>query len=163
MADEQEPLQPTSGRAMREMREQGMVLPFPSGNYYRVRSVGAARLLRRGKLPNVLLPFVTDAIYNGMDEDKLDKFRTLQEKQESALEFLESLRIVCEEMFMEPRIVADPQADDEIAIDDLVIIDQWIAFERAFGVVRAYMPFRAEPEPDVAVVAKLENVPQASQ
>lgn len=160
MSDE---IKPTSGRAMREMREAGMVLPFPSGNYYRVRSVGAPRLLRRGKLPNVLLSFVTDAIWNGMDEEKLDKFRTLQEREELGLEFLDSLRIVCEEMFMEPRIVENPQADDEISIEDLAIIDQWVAFERAFGLVREYLPFRPEPATDVAVVAQLEDVPQASQ
>lgn len=165
MADEQEAssLTPTSGKAMREMREQGMVLPFPSGNYYRIRVLGAAHLLRRGNLPNILLSFVVDAIYTSVNEEKLDAFRKLQDKAETALEFLESLRIVCEEMFLEPRVVADPQADDEVSIADVMLIDQWTAFERAFGLVRELLPFRDQSQADVGSVPVAQDVPQTAK
>ena len=111
-----EELKPTTGAAMREMREQGVLQLFPSGNMYQVRTVGPAPLLRRGSLPNILLNFVVDAIYNGMNQEKLDGFMALQEKAESALGFLESLRIVCEEVFVSPKIVSDPTADDEVSM-----------------------------------------------
>lgn len=152
----------TLGKQIRAMREEGVVLPFPSGNVYRVRTVGAAALLRRGNLPNVLTSFVIDAIYSGMTADKLDSFMGLKEKQEHALEFLESLRVCCEEVFLEPRIVDNPTEDNEISIDDIPLIDQSWAFDLAFGFARELRPFRPQQEADVGRVAELENVPQAT-
>lgn len=156
-------LRPTSGKAMRAMREQGVVLLFPSGNYYRVRTLGAANLLRLGNLPNPLLAFAIDALYNGITEEKVDNFLALREKEEMALEFLESLRVICEAMFMEPRIVENPQADDEVTIEDVEPIDQGWAFKLAFAPAQALRPFRLEPQADVVSVPRLEDVTQASE
>lgn len=159
MSDE---LAVTQGKAMREMREAGVVLPFPSGNNYRVRLVGAARLLRRGSLPNVLLSFAIDAIYNGVSVEKLDAFLTLQDKEENVLEFMKSLRIICEEMFMDPLVVENPTADNEVFIDDIAPIDQGWAFKLAFAPAEALRPFRAESESDVVSVPELESVSEAA-
>lgn len=148
------PLKPSSGKELRRAREQGYVLPFPSGESYRIRPATAAGLLKRGKLPNVLLSFVVDALYNGTDGKKVDEFLTLSEKEENAVEFLASLQVVCEEMFMEPRIVASPQADDELTIDDIPIVDQAFAFTQAFRAAKEVLPFRAKQEADVGGVAE---------
>lgn len=155
-------LKPTLGSQLRQMREQGIVLPFPSGNTYRVRMVGAAALLRRGNLPNILLRFVIDAIYQGVTADKIDAFFGLQEQEEHALEFLDSLRICCEETFLEPRIVDDPQGDDEASIADIPLMDQTWAFDLAFGFARELRPFRPQQEVDVGVVVSTEDLPQAA-
>lgn len=162
MADEEE-LKPTLGKQLRQMREQGVVLPFPSGNNYRVRVVGAANMLRRGNLPNVLLAFVTDAIYHGVTAQKIDTFMSLQEKEEHAKEFLDSLKICCEEVFLEPRIVEKPTKDDEISIADLHLQDQAWAFDLAFGFARELRPFRPQQEPDVVSVPSTQDVPQATE
>lgn len=162
MSEDQE-LKPTLGSTLRAMREHGVVLPFPSGNNYRVRVVGAARLLRRSNLPNVLLSFVIDAIYKGVTADKIDAFMSLQEQAQHALEFLDSLRICCEEVFLEPRIVEKPQADDEISIDDLSLVDQSWAFDLAFGFARELRPFRPEQESDVVSLPVTQDVPQATE
>jgi hypothetical protein len=153
----------TQGAKMREMREKGVVLTFPSGNVYRVRIVGAAALLLRGNLPNILLAFVIDAIYHGVDEKKFDAFLALREREESAREFIDSLRAVCETMFMEPKVVADPKADDEVSIMDLSLSDQTWAFELAFGFVRQLRPFRQEQAADVGRVPRPEDVPQEAE
>ncbi len=158
-----EELKPTSGKAMRAMREQGVILLFPSGNHYRVRTLGAANLLRRGNLPNPLLAFAIDALYNGITEEKIDNFLTLREKEEQALEFLESLRVICEEMFMEPRIVEKPQADDEVAIKDVEPIDQGWAFKLAFAPAEALRPFRLESQTDVVILPVAQDVTQAPE
>lgn len=52
----------TQGKAMRALREQGIVLTFPSGNNYRVRVPGAAGLLRRANMPNILVSYVHDVL-----------------------------------------------------------------------------------------------------
>lgn len=158
----QQELQPTLGSQMRQMREQGVVLTFPSGNRYRVRTVGAAALLRRGNLPNVLLAFVIDAIYYGVDGKKIDQFFTLQEREENAAAFVESLNVCCDLVFMEPRIVENPTADDECSIDDIPIQDRSWAFDLAFGVARELRPFRDEQEADVDSVPVAQDVPQAA-
>lgn len=159
---EVEELKPTLGSQLRQMRESGVVLPFPSGNNYRVRTVGAAALLRRGKLPNVLLTFVTDAIYQGVTAAKIDAFMSLREQEEHALEFLDSLQVCCEEVFLEPRIVENPTADDECAIADIVLADQAWAFDLAFGFARELRPFRPEQEADVGLVPVTQDIPQTA-
>jgi hypothetical protein len=54
-ASQAEQLLATSGAAMRQLREKGVVLTFPSGYSYRVCMPGAAGMLKRGNLPNPLL------------------------------------------------------------------------------------------------------------
>lgn len=155
-------LKPTLGSQLRQMRETGVVLPFPSGNNYRVRTVGAATLLRRGNLPNILRAFVADAIFHGVTATKIDAFMSLREQDDHAVEFLDSLEVCCEEVFLEPRIVKNPTAEDECAIADIMLVDQAWAFDLAFGFARELRPFRPQPEVDVGLVPIAEAVSQAA-
>jgi hypothetical protein len=152
-------LQPSSGAEMRKAREEGIVLPFPSGENYRVRPVSAARLLRRGNLPNVLTAFLIDAIYNGLSNQKIGDFLALREQADHAVAFLDSMQIICEEHFMVPRVVANPQSPDELTIDDIPIVDQGWAFDRCFRSARELRPFRPQPSSDVVSVPENEAVP----
>lgn len=149
----------TQGKAMRAHREQGIVLTFPSGNNYRVRVPGAAGLLKRGNLPNILVGYASEMLYQGDPEGKkYEAFIAPSDKSERALELLESYKAVCQEMFLEPRVVDEPQADDEIAIDDLSPIDQTWAFWLAFADAKALDNFRPQQAPDVVGVAVPQNV-----
>lgn len=153
----------TSGAKLREMREQGVVLVFPSGNYYRVRNPTAAGLLRRGNLPNVLLTFVLDAFYNGGTQEKVDQFLSLAEREEGALALIDSFRVVCEEMFMDPRIVANAEAENEATIVDVPVADQIWAFQLTFLAAEELYPFRRQPPADVVSVPEPENVSQKAE
>lgn len=159
---EPEELKPTLGSQLRQMRETGVVLPFPSGNNYRVRTVGAAALLKRGNMPNILRAFVADAIFQGVTAAKIDAFMSVKEQEEQNLEFLKSLEVCCQAVFLEPRIVENPQAEDECTIDDIVLVDQAWAFDLAFGFARELRPFRPQQESDVGLVPVVEDVPQAA-
>lgn len=162
MSDSNE-LKPTTGAERRAGREKGAVLIFPSGEKYRVRRVTAQQLLRRGKLPNVLLGFLIDAIYNGMTQEKIDNFFALRDKEESVLEWLDSLKIVCQEMWMEPRIVDDPKSDDEMTIDDVDLLDQAAAFEVVFKPAKQVLPFRPQQEAAVGGMAEVETGAPSSE
>lgn len=162
MSDSQD-LVVTSAKKLRGMRETGVAMPFPSGNVYRVRPPTVAGLLKRGDLPNVLLAFVVDAFYNGTNAAKVQAFLSVQDKRENALDLLNSFRIVCEEMWMEPKIVANPQADNEVAIDDIPAEDQLFAFQVTFLGVEAVRPFRSESERGVESISGAENVPPPPQ
>lgn len=152
----------TSGVALRQLREKGVVLTFPSGNNYRVCLPGAAGMLKRGNLPNPLLSFVVDAFYNGPSQAKWDTFLAAKEKEEDALALLASLKVVCQAMFMEPRIVDEPQADDESAIEDVPMSDQLWAFRLMFAPVEEVRPFRPQQEAAVASVAVPQDVSPAA-
>lgn len=160
MADE---LLVTSGAKMRAAREEGVVLPFPSGNYYRCKSATAAGLLRRGNLPNPLLTFTVDAFYNGTTQEKYDAFVAVSNKAESILALMDSLRVICEEMFVSPRIVAKPQDENEVSIDDVPLEDQFWAFRLTFKPVEVLYPFRPEPAADVVNVPEPQDLSQVSE
>lgn len=153
----------TLGKTMRKAREEGFLLLFPSGNHYRVRFPTAAALLKRGDLPNPLLRFVTDAYYSGVTQTKFDAFMAAQERADAALEMDASAKVICQAMFLEPRVVDEPQADDEVTIDDIPPEDQNWAFQLAFMRAQLLAPFRQEQAAVVERVPKAESVPQAGE
>lgn len=157
MAKKTEELKPTLGKAMRANREQGNVVEFPSGNFYRVRWASASALLRRGHLPNVLLSFVIDALYHGLSSQRVDDFLLLREKEEQAQEFLNSLQAVCEYMWLEPRIVDNPTTDDECHIEDVPLIDRAFAFDICFRPAKEVLPFRPESQTDVGSMEQIKD------
>lgn len=153
----------TQGKAMRQMREKGIELQFPSGNVYRVRVPGAAGLLKRGNLPNTLVSYCVDLLYMGDPEGKkYEAFIAPSDKEERAQEVLASYEAVCKEMFLEPRVVDKPEVDDEISVDDLSIGDRNWAFWLAFLEVDALKSFRKPEEPDVVSVDEPQDVPQVA-
>lgn len=162
MSDKQT-LTVTSAKQLRAAREEGTVMPFPSGNAYRVRPPTTAGLLKRGDLPNVLLSFVVDVFHNGPSSTKVQAFLSPAEKRENTLDLLNSFRVVCEEMWMEPKIVANPQGDNEVAIDDIPAEDQLFAFQLTFLGVEGLRPFRGQPSIDVESVSGDESVPPPPQ
>lgn len=156
------PEMPTLGKTMRKAREEGFSLLFPSGNRYRVRFPTAASLLKRGDLPNPLLKFVTDAYYSGVTQVKFDAFMAAQEQAEAALEMDASSKVICQAMFLEPKVVDNPEADDEVTIDDIPPEDQNWAFQLAFMRAQLLAPFRDEQAIAVASIPKAENVSQTA-
>lgn len=152
----------TSGAALRTLREKGIVLTFPSGNNYRVCLPGAAGMLRRGNLPNPLLSFVTSMFYNPSIE-KYDAFLATKDDPADALALMESFKVTCEAMFLDPMIVDTPQADNEAAIEDIPLEDQVWAFRLLFAPVEAVYPFRGESKADVVGVQRPETVTQATE
>lgn len=162
MSDKNE-LVVTSGKKMREAREKGAVMPFPSGNNYRVRALNAAMLLKLGNLPNPLLSFTVDAFYNGVTQEKYDAFLSAADKAENALETMKSLAVVCAAMFMEPAVVEKPKADNETTIDDIPMEDQLWAFRLTFAGSEVLYPFRLESPANVERVPEPENVSQATK
>lgn len=156
-----EELPVSSGKEWRQNREKGELIQLPfSGRFVRIRTVRPDSLIRLGKIPNVLTTLVLNMIYDRGEEDKFEQFLTSAESREEALEMLESLRIVCVASMIEPKIVENPQKDDEIAIDDLDLGDRSYIFRLAFVPAEALSTFRAKSPSDVAVVANGEGDPQ---
>lgn len=155
-------LKVVSGKLMRAYREEGARLAFPSGNVYRVRMPYVADLLKRGNLPNPLITFIADTFFAGGSEDKYNAYLRQDGSQEAVQTVTDSLRAICEAVFIDPKVVDDPQADDEVAIADVPLVDQMWAFRLVFVPVQEVYPFRQQSADDVERVSRPENVSQTA-
>lgn len=153
----------TPASEMRWLRQEGAYTRLPhSGWVVKVRVVQPDRLLRLGKMPDILTTYVVQMIYGKLEADAANKFLGPRERAEEAAEVLESLRVVCEASLVHPRIVAEPLADDEISIEDLELADRGWIFRLAFAPAEAMFPFRTQPPSTMDSVAELEAIPQAT-
>lgn len=155
--------QVTAASEMRWLREQGAYITLPvSGWVVRMRTVTPDRLLRLGKIPDILTTFVVNMVYGKTNGDDVVSFLAPKEKAEDAAAMLESLRVVCEAALVHPRIVADPMADDEISIEDLEIADRGWIFRVAFAPAESLFRFRQKPLALVDDVPEPEALPPAT-
>jgi hypothetical protein len=143
----------SSGAAWRKVKSDGVLIRLPSGWVVAVRNVNSASLLVKGVLSDPLSALVYDMV-NG-DTKKLENMSG--EKILAATVALQDA--VCKLAFVNPRIVDEPTADDEISLDDVIDAD------REFVLTLLYTPvqkladsFREEPEPDVDPMEQGETV-----
>ena len=157
-------LHPTLGVEWRKLREEGVPVRLPvSGRVVRLRTVRPDQLLRRGKIPDVLTSLVVKMIYGKSTDADFAAFVEPREAAEEALEMMESLRVVCEAGLLEPRMVHDPQADDEISIDDLEYPDRTYIFRLVFAPVEALARFRVKQKATVEPVADEQGDAQPAE
>jgi len=140
---------PTAGADWRTDR-QGFVKTLLSGKRARLRAVDVGLLALSGEIPDFLTPMVLKMLFGGEDaEPELDSI-------EAALgisgDMLPLINLICRAAFVEPRIVDDPQATDEISIDDVALEDRLMVFQLVIQGVEALRRFRYEPAADVGAV-----------
>lgn len=153
----------TSGLDWRRNREEGELVQLPySGNIVRIRTVRPDQLLRLGKIPNPLAALMVDIIYGNIDSDKMDAFLSVSDGVESAMDMIESLRVVCTAAFVLPKIVDNPTKDDEISFDDIELSDRSYIFRLTFVSAEALKNFRYQPPTDVEVASNGAADPQPS-
>jgi len=127
----------TSGREWRRRREEGTLVQLPSGNVARLRPVSLLSLMKRGRIPDPLSGMIDQMIAQG--ERPSVSLETYQD-------FADLIGLVCQVAFVEPRIVDEPTADDEIGLDDVGFEDQTYVFNWAQQEIRFLMPFRPGQE-----------------
>lgn len=144
------PLAATSGRDWRKPRVEGMTITLPSGNVVVCRPVQMDQLLAAGKIPDFLSPLVADLIWQTVALAKADA--------ESDKNFIELLNIMAVASFVNPRIVDDPQADDEIALDDLEFSDKLAIYMIAKQPLAVLHRFRVTENPAMEPVQQGEDL-----
>jgi len=155
----------TPASEFRRVREQGELVTLPiTGRTVRIRTVKPAALLRLGKIPDPLSELAMRVMFGPMSQKEYNKFFGPQERREHALEVTESLRIVCTAALIEPRIVDNPQADDEISIDDLEDVEQRFIFDLALLTAYELSRFRHQQTAGLEPVAAGESdAPEAER
>jgi hypothetical protein len=122
-------LRPTAGSAWRQPRTEGYVKQLPSGNVARLRPVSPDQLLTTGEVPDILTPLVVRMLFEGADGSELSQLSDPSAVVQNAGATVQLFNTICRLAFVEPRIVADPQGDDEISINDVPLLDRGFVFQ----------------------------------
>ena len=134
--------QVTAGREWRQAREEGYIQHLPSGKVVRLRPVSPDQLIVLGNVPDRLTPLVLRMVYEGSDAELMDAFTEPNTTAAEARESIELFNVVCRLAFVAPRIIENPQADDEISIDDVSLADRGFVFRLATGPAELLRTFR---------------------
>jgi hypothetical protein len=150
---------------LRAMRVNGVeqIIPFTLRKL-RIRTADPNRLMRAGKVPDILTPLVAKTIYQEVSDAELQNFATKPREQAAdALAVLDSLNIVARDVLVQPKVVDDPQSDDEIAIEELTMAERRWIFRLALAPAEVLTNFRYQPDGDVELVAEGDDVPLAAE
>ncbi len=148
-----EQLTPTSGAAWRKPRTEGYTVALPSGNIATLRPVAIDEMLVQGEIPDLLSPVVAAALWDTEDVPP----DVLAQNGELAGNFARLISIVVPAAMLCPRVVEDPQGDDEIALADLEFADKTVIFNLAAGGAAVLRAFCAQQSADVAALPDGEN------
>lgn len=106
-------LKVTSGAEWRKPREEGALLLLPSGRVVRVRAISLDTCVILGFIPDGLSRLVID-VFMGK-ESLADTIETLAQLKDE----IQYWEVLCRTCLLEPRVVDNPQAEDEISLEDL--------------------------------------------
>jgi hypothetical protein len=120
-------LTPTAGSAWRKPRETGYTVRLPSGNVATLRPVALDSLLATGRIPDLLSPIVAKTIWSEAQPAEL------AEQGQLAKGFIELIALIVPLAMLTPRVVENPQAEDEISMEDLELGDKIGIFNLATG------------------------------
>lgn len=132
----------TSGKEWRR----GVEIELPSKKTALLRPFDFQILLRRKNVPDSLMPYISD-LMDG-DTSKLSHVATFEQKRD----LNNLIDLVCSCMFVNPRIVDEPKADDEISLDDLEIDDKNFVWMMVGLGAEQMRSFRLEPEGTLGAV-----------
>ncbi len=151
--------EPTSGREWRRAREEGYSVTLPSGNVAVLRPVALDVMLAHGEIPDLLTPIATATLWKGVEVDS-DNADT---EPELTLSMMRLFDVVARAAFMHPRIVDDPQADDEIGPEDVSLEDKAQVFSLAIQPARILAAFSAKQAAGLGPVPTGEDDQQPAE
>lgn len=152
----------TPGLAWRKPRTEGYVVTLPSGNVVRLRPAALDVLIASGKIPDLLTPAAADALWSSENLDSA-AVKDILAKAERAKDFIALVSLVVRASVIEPKIVDDPKADDEIALSDIEFSDKVIIYQLAIQPSVVLSSFRSGQAPDVAIVPDSEGDGQPTE
>jgi len=145
----------TSAKVWRTPRNQGEVIELPSGKVARIRSVALDSLIAQGEIPDLLSPLASQTLWREMT------FEDIAEDGKLAKGYIELINAVLPAAFLEPKIVApedlDEESDDEITLADLAWVDKTHVFQLVLLPTEALESFRKEQERDVESLSDSES------
>jgi hypothetical protein len=140
----------TTASQWRAKREQGVELELPEyGDMVRIRPMDATFFFKTGRIPDYLSTVVDDLINNRIKQVPVPPIVDT----EKTVEWLKWLDELVTYALVSPKVVATPQTDDEITIEDIGYTDK-LHIYRFFGQPAATLRFlRDQKSQSVAAVA----------
>jgi hypothetical protein len=140
------PATPTTAREWKQKR--GADLPVPSGNVALVRLLGPEVLMRKGSMPDSLLPIVEAAVREGkgMPPQKMAELASDPEKLDEILVLIDHVVV---EAVIEPRVAPAPENEDDrrpdvLYVDEVEWEDKIFIFNFVVGGTRDLETFRKQ-------------------
>jgi hypothetical protein len=116
---------------------------MPSGNYARLRPVALDVLLSEtDNIPNLLLPLAARVVWEESVPGAVEDGKATTDLLAATPQILGLINVVCKAAFMEPRVVNDPQADDEIGLEDIEFDDKMAVWKLCVQPVEVLRGFR---------------------
>jgi hypothetical protein len=161
---------PTLGVEWRKPREQGFLKVMPSGNKAYLRPITPAALMEHmGEIPDHLTPIVSEMIFGGITHAKVLQLvdamgvDAAQDSLKRAARSVEFANTLCKIAFVNPKVVDNPQAEDEIAPGDIELADRFFVLTLAMQPVEVLRSFRWEQSADVEDVPDSQDPEPAPQ
>ena len=134
-------LEVSSGREWRQPREEGTPVQLPSGHVVALRPPDLSAMVAHGRVPDFLTGYAVDAFHSGIKTPGADGKPFTPEELTNLVHLLD---LLCRESFVNPRVVDEPTADDEISLDDLDFLDKLAVLKWLLGPVDDLVKFREE-------------------
>jgi hypothetical protein len=155
--------QPTPGKQWRQPREEGYVRTLFSGNVVRLRPLDLATMLVEGEIPDLLTGLVYQVLFEGVDAPGYVPPAPHGEESKQTVfgitpTILPVVNLVCKAAFLQPRIVDNPQTDDEIAMEDVELRDRALVFNLVTQGADALRRFHYQPPPALAPVPDRQDL-----
>lgn len=148
--------EPTLGKELRKRREEGFVVDLSTGCTVKVRPVAIDRLILAGQIPDYLTALAAKQLWGKITREELTDL-------ELAKQYADLVNLIVPLAVASPRIVENPQADDEISIDDLDFRERTTIYTLAVGPVELLRRFRDRQTPNVAALLDNEDDQQTSE
>lgn len=145
----------TPAQEFRLLREVGRVTTLSTGRVVKWRPVRVKRLLREGKVPDLLTAYVMRLIWDGRSPDE----RSEEQKAKDWFGFQE---MIVSAALMHPVVSANPTGD-EIHIDDLEPEEVEEIYDLVNDPLREVTPFRGVESGTVAAAPEGDALPQAAK
>lgn len=148
--DSKEVMQVTPAAVWRAPRLEGYLKQLPSGRMARLRPVSPADLLLRDDLPSLVKPVIARMLFEGIDNPTREIRQMVEQGEgdprQTSREAMVLYDLVCRLAFVEPQIVDNPQADKEIHIDDVELLDRNFVFNICTLGANALRDFHYDPQ-----------------
>lgn len=128
--------QPTPAAQWRKPREEGVNITLLSGNTATIRPVALDVLVSSGKLPDLLTPIAAQTLWRERDP------QDIADAADTAKQYADLINAVIPAAFLYPKVVEEPEADDEIALDDIEFGDKVQVFNLATAGALTLRKFR---------------------
>lgn len=110
----------TQGAQWRKEMQEGVEMALPSGFKARIRGVNLSTFIEIGNIPDLLTPLVVEMVNGKVDPQNM----TIEDYRK----YVDIYDAFCETCFVSPRVVDDPQAEDEIGLEHICDEDKMFVF-----------------------------------